>query len=81
MGLRRSFLQAGARSLLVGVRKVPDRETRQLMTEFYRRFLKGERKHEALRNAMLACRAARRKEHGAAHPFFWASFVLVGDPN
>lgn len=81
MGLHRSFLQAGARSLLVGVRKVPDRETRHLMTEFYRRFLKGEQKHEALRNAMLACRAARQKEHGAAHPFFWASFVLVGDPN
>ena len=34
-----------------------------------------------LHEAQLGEIAERRKKEGTAHPFFWASFVLLGDPN
>ncbi|MEQ8667928.1 MAG: CHAT domain-containing protein, partial [Pirellulales bacterium] len=79
-GLRRAFLQAGARTLVTSLYKVPDEATQALMIDFYSRLAAGESKLAALRGAQQATIAQRRKENGAAHPFFWASFVLVGDP-
>jgi CHAT domain-containing protein/Tfp pilus assembly protein PilF len=79
-GLRRAFLYAGARTLVTSLYKVPDNETRQMMQRFYGSLKAGKSKLEALHDAQLAVIQQRRKEHGAAHPFFWASFVLVGDP-
>ena len=60
--------------------KVPDRETRELMVEFYRRWLKGGDKVRALHEAQLAMVRKRREEHGVAHPLFWGAFVAMGDP-
>jgi CHAT domain-containing protein len=79
-GLRRAFLYAGARTLVTSLFKVPDNETRLMMQRFYGSLKAGKGKLEALHDAQLAVIQERRKEHGAAHPFFWASFVLVGDP-
>jgi CHAT domain-containing protein/Tfp pilus assembly protein PilF len=78
-GLRRAFLYAGARTLLSSLYPVPDAETRHLMRSFYAALEAGKNKREALRSAQLEAIQRRRKEHRAAHPFFWASFVLVGD--
>jgi len=80
-GLRRAFLQAGARTLITSLYKVPDSATQALMSEFYKRLAAGATKLEALRDAQLAIIAQRRHSQEAAHPFFWASFVLVGDPD
>lgn len=80
-GLRRAFLHAGARTLVTSLYKVPDDATQELMGRFYERLASGATKQAALRDAQLATIAARRKEFGAAHPFFWASFVLVGSPD
>jgi len=79
-GLRRAFLYAGARTLVTSLYKVPDGDTQLLMTDFYRGLAANKPKLQALRDAELAAIARRRKSEGAAHPFFWASFILVGDP-
>ena len=78
-GLRRAFLYAGARSVVTSLFEVPDRETRELMRRFYRELNAGQGKLAALHTAQQALLAERRKTQGAGHPFFWASFVLVGD--
>ena len=78
-GLRRAFIAAGARTLVMSLWKVPDEETAELMEGFYRRWLSGQEKHAALRDTQLAMIAKLRERHGAAHPLFWAGFVLVGD--
>ena len=75
-GLRRAFRYAGARTLVMSLFLVEDQATQELMGRFYRRLKAGHGKLEALRGAQLEM--MRRK--GGAHPFYWASFVLVGDP-
>jgi tetratricopeptide (TPR) repeat protein len=72
VGLVRSVLIAGANSALVSLWQVPDDPTADLMTIFYRQFLRGERRARALRIAMLATRAKY------PHVANWAAFVLVG---
>ncbi|MFQ5600589.1 MAG: CHAT domain-containing protein, partial [Candidatus Krumholzibacteriia bacterium] len=73
MGLTRSFLYAGARSLLVSLWEVGDRPTVDIMDAFYRGHLEeGLRSDAALREAQLASMAA-----GHA-PREWAAFVIMG---
>jgi CHAT domain-containing protein len=80
-GLRQVILQSGARRLVSSLWKVPDKETADLMADFYKRLLKGETAASALRNAALYTRAMRLENgNPAAHPFFWGAFVLIGDP-
>jgi CHAT domain-containing protein/tetratricopeptide (TPR) repeat protein len=78
-GLRRAFLYAGARSVAVTLEQIPDAESRRLMRSFYEALAKGRSRADALREAQLKVIADRRKENQAAHPFFWGSFILVGD--
>jgi CHAT domain-containing protein len=73
-GLRRAFFQAGAKTLVMSLWKVPDEATRELMTEFYRRLLDGEGRAEALRQAQLSMKA----KHPS--PYFWGAFICQGDP-
>jgi CHAT domain-containing protein/Tfp pilus assembly protein PilF len=79
-GLRRAFLYAGARTLLISLFEVPDAQTRDMMRSFYDGMKAGKGKTESLHAAQLEMIRRRRQDHQAAHPFFWASFVLVGDP-
>jgi CHAT domain-containing protein len=80
-GLRRAFLYAGARTLVTSLFRVPDQQTREIMRNFYRSLAQGKSKLAALHNAQLEMIRKRRAETGAAHPFFWASFILVGSPD
>jgi CHAT domain-containing protein/tetratricopeptide (TPR) repeat protein len=73
-GLRRAFVLAGARTLIMSLWKVPDEQTQELMTSFYRHLLMGQPRAEALRNAQLAI-----KEKYPA-PFYWGAFICQGDP-
>ncbi|MFH1891552.1 MAG: CHAT domain-containing tetratricopeptide repeat protein [Candidatus Zixiibacteriota bacterium] len=79
-GLRRAFQHAGARTIVMSLWKVPDKETCELMELFYRAWLSGESKSVALRKAALSLMSERRRSKGSAHPLFWGGFVLVGDP-
>jgi CHAT domain-containing protein/Tfp pilus assembly protein PilF len=85
LGLRRALLQAGARSVVLSLWPVADRETGELMAAFYRRVLAcakggGCAKWQALRDAQreLRDRLERTSPH-RGHPFFWAPFVYVGE--
>jgi len=75
MGISRSFFFAGARSVLASLWPVNDKPAVILMREFYRNLLAGRPAKEALRLAKLSL---LRSSWG--HPYYWASFVLIGDP-
>ena len=87
-GLQRGFKKAGAKTLLVSLRKVYDDATRILMTEFYRNYLSGKSKIESLKAAQQFLRNyidpdTDIKSSGGdaitpyAEPVFWAYFILV----
>jgi CHAT domain-containing protein len=79
-GLRRAFMYAGVRTMVTSLFEVPDRETRELMKRFYRELGAGKDKLAALHTAQRDLMRERFERQGTSHPFFWASFVLVGDP-
>jgi len=72
MGLTRSFLYAGAPSIVASLWTVDDRSTAFLMRAFYKN-LASMNKAEALRQAKLAT----MKQYPG--PFHWAAFCLQGD--
>ena len=80
-GLRRAFLQAGAKSLVMSLWAIPDKETAELMVAFYKNIVSGKMNRcRALRRAALNEMEIVKKRYGHAHPYFWGGFVMVGDP-
>jgi len=93
IGFSHAFLQAGARSLLVSLRKVEDEPTSLLMRRFYEnragiyeadRGLGAGRpmsKAQALQEAKhWLC--TYEDDHGNRpyeHPHYWSAFILIGD--
>lgn len=73
-GLRRSFVLAGARTLVMSLWTVADEQTQKLMAAFYRGLVHGQPRGEALRTAQLQIKS----EH--SDPYFWGSFICQGDP-
>jgi CHAT domain-containing protein len=70
-GIARSFLAAGARSLVVSLWPVADEATVVLMASFYERLQQGQDKAQALREAMLVTRGRY------PDPRRWSAFTLV----
>ena len=77
MSLRRAFRLADAQTVLASHWPVNDRATRQLMTEFIRRWRSGEPRAKAWREAQLSL--LRSKEFSS--PYCWAAFTLTGQWN
>jgi CHAT domain-containing protein len=73
-GLRRAFIVAGARTLVMSLWKVPDEQTRELMIDFHTRVLSGQGVADALRQAQLAMREKY------PDPYFWGAFICHGNP-
>jgi CHAT domain-containing protein/Flp pilus assembly protein TadD len=71
-GLQRAFKIAGARYLVMSLWRVPDLQTQELMTDFYRKWLL---QNMTIPDAFRAAQKDMRDKYG--HPFFWAGFVLV----
>src|SRR5262249_5452314 len=76
VGLSRAFFYAGAPSLVVSLWQVAEESTPRLMLDFYRQLERKVDKGEALQIAKLDM--LNDGQH--AHPYYWAPFVLVGDP-
>lgn len=80
-GLRRAFTQAGAKSLVMSMWSVPDKETKELMVEFYKNILSGKMNRcQALRQAALKEFKIVKERYGFPIPFFWGAFVFMGEP-
>lgn len=76
MGLARPFFFAGARSVIASLWPVNDQSTVAFMHDFYRSLAAGHPAGEALHDAKK-----RMLKSPWAHPFYWASFMLQGDPS
>ena len=74
VGLVRALHYAGASSVVASLWEVNDRATAVLMGAFHRELSAGSSKAAALQAAQAETRAQY------PHPFFWAAFVLNGDP-
>ena len=70
-GLVRAFKNAGVKSVLASLWKVPDAATANLMISFYKLFLSGIEMHMALKMA--------QKEVSKLYPdpFYWAGFIIL----
>ncbi|MEK6300530.1 MAG: CHAT domain-containing protein [Acidobacteriota bacterium] len=74
VGLNRAFIYAGASSVVASLWTVDDEASSELMKSFYGHLRGGMSKAAALQ----AAQAATRKKY--PHPYYWAAFVLTGDP-
>ena len=76
-GLAASFFRAGSRSLLVSHWQVPSAATSALMSATFAAMAKSP--DMPVDAALRVAQRRMMKEPGAAHPFFWAAFVVMGD--
>jgi CHAT domain-containing protein len=74
LGLSMSFLGAGSRAVLASLWNVDDQSTARFMERFYINLADKKTIAEALKAAKIDMIRSRDR-----HPFFWASFVLIGD--
>lgn len=72
-GLQRGFKMAGVNSLMMSLWEVDDEATQLLMTEFYRNYVNGMTKMDALLNAQKVVRVTP----GFEDPEYWAAFILL----
>jgi CHAT domain-containing protein len=76
MALTRPFFFAGARSIIASLWPISDKATVFFMHEFYRNLILGRSKSESLRYAKI-----KMLDSSWGHPYYWASFMLQGDPS
>lgn len=72
-GMSRAFMFAGARSLVVSLWSVADKETKELMTDFYAEMSRDDMPRLDALTAAKRSMAAR----GLA-PYYWAPFIYLG---
>lgn len=78
MSLGRAFSYAGCPSIVMSLWPAQDQATSDIMTYFYEGLSKGHSKDQALREAKL--KYLENADDLFAHPFYWAGFVVQGDP-
>ncbi len=77
LGISSAFLSAGASSIVATLWPVDDRVTADFMACLYAHLARGEPVAAALGHAQRALE--RRPE--TSHPFYWAGFIVTGDPD
>ncbi|WP_348745839.1 CHAT domain-containing tetratricopeptide repeat protein [Tenacibaculum sp. 190524A02b] len=77
--LARGFFFSGAKSVTSSLWKVNDKASQQIMEEFYRNLKKGQHKNTALTNAKRTY--ITNNSLSDSSPYYWASFILIGDSN
>jgi CHAT domain-containing protein len=77
MSLSRSFLQAGASSVVHSLWPVEDAKSRELMIGFYKEIKKGRSKSSAL--TQVKKQYLKEQPPFYTHPYYWAAFQVTGD--
>jgi CHAT domain-containing protein len=77
-GITRGFMYAGSKRVLVSLWDVQDQATARLMTDFYRGVLGPKRPSTA--SALREAQIAIWREGRWQAPYYWAGFVLQGEP-
>ncbi len=75
MAMTRGFFYSGATNIIFSLWKVYDKQTSDLMSEFYHNVLEGESLSSSLRKAKLRMIEDQR----TAFPSKWSGFILVGN--
>ena len=75
-GMRRALAVAGAETQVLTLWPISDRVTPQFMKRYYRSILTGAGRAQALRTAQHDLYMQPVTEH----PFYWAGFIMSGDP-
>lgn len=70
-GLQRGLKRAGAKTVLMSLWKVPDKETIDLMRMFYKELLNGNTPQQSLKSAQKQMMAEGKT------PYYWAGFILL----
>jgi CHAT domain-containing protein len=79
-GLRRAFMEAGARTVVMSLWSVDDQSARAWMRALYTaRFQHGLTTAESIRSASLAILEERRRRGQNTHPGTWGAFIAAGD--
>ena len=80
IGLSRALIYAGTKNLIISLWKVADISTTELMTKFYKHLLDENEDLSGNLKFSSALHQAKLElidsEYG--HPFFWSSFILIG---
>jgi CHAT domain-containing protein len=77
ISLSRAFAIAGAPTTVATLWPVDDESTKIIMVNFYDGLKKGLTKSEAMRQAQITL---IHKGDFHVHPFFWAPYVMIGNP-
>lgn len=77
ISLSRAFAVAGSPTIVATLWPVDDESTKIIMINFYDGLKKGLTKAEAMRQAQIAL---LKKGDFHIHPFFWAPYVMIGNP-
>ena len=70
-GLQRGLKRAGVKTILMSLWKVPDEETKELMSMFYKELLNGNTPHQSLKIAQKQLMTKSKS------PYYWAGFILL----
>jgi CHAT domain-containing protein len=74
-GLKQALVLARSETQVMSSWPVLDKEIRNLMVGYYRRFLREEGREEGLRRIQLEILNGAEKRP----PYYWASFIQVGE--
>ncbi|MDF1550287.1 MAG: CHAT domain-containing protein, partial [Bacteroidales bacterium] len=78
MSLTRSFILAGAPSIVHSLWEVQDETSVVIMDKFYENLSKGLAKNDALRQAKLSY--IKNVSPAMVNPYFWSGYVHTGNP-
>ncbi|MEM7375569.1 MAG: CHAT domain-containing tetratricopeptide repeat protein [Bacteroidota bacterium] len=78
LSLARGFTYAGSQSLLTTLWRVNDAATAGIMGDFYEHLAAGLPKDQALYLSKKS--HLEEQDHLLAHPFYWAGYTLMGNP-
>lgn len=78
-GMSKAFLLSGASSVIASVWNATESSSLPVLTSFLQEIKQGKPKDQALQSAKLAY--LQESPPSQRHPYYWANFVLIGNPN